>query len=454
MIQNYRLLKESATKFEEFKGEGETSSPQIQKIYSTAHFLVMTLRFLGVTKFLYIGRGGRFQGLYWFSKLPDPKYRIQKDRLLELFRKHLKSARLNKIEVLDTDRLFILKCGSNYKYLNLYWFIKGSQAYVSVEYQINETKIYYYHFWETKTLNREDAPNDFLVEFESLGLNRKNDRVNKKKSSSNKQSKSWTEESYQEFLEKESEFQETSSKKKKKLLRKIENIKSDIVKLEEGLQLELLLKKSHFDIPKGHKVKICGIKLIFKSDDTFYQKRDKIFNKFKRIKWAYRMQLERLDLLEKSKSGKPEINIINKVVQPVWFHRNNDLTNKDKAVENEQSRNYSVYKIRPNVELAVGKNAKGNDYLRNKWGYKNDTWFHIEGHTGSHLIVKGELLPDDYSLIGSILKDYSKLDVIDIPLIYAKLSKVKGLKGRAGAVTIKNPRHMQVIYNADWAKGL
>ena len=38
-------------------------------------------------------------------------------------------------------------------------------------------------------------------------------------------------ESYQEFLEKESEIQETSSKAKKKIIKKIENIKSDIIKV-------------------------------------------------------------------------------------------------------------------------------------------------------------------------------------------------------------------------------
>ena len=277
-------MKESATKFDQIKEVGGTSSPQIQKVYSTAHFLVMALRFQGLTKYLYLGRGGSFQGLYWFSKLPDPKYRIQKDRLLELFRKYFRSSRLNEIEVLETDRLFTMKCGNQYKYSNLYWFIKGSQAYASVEYQLDGNNAYYYHLWETKIQKRENAPNDFFVEFESLGLNRKEikeySNSNEQNISSEKEKLSWTEESYFRYLEEETKFKELSSKDKKKHLRKVENIKKDIIKIEKGLELGSLLTQDMFDIPQGHKIKLCGIKFIFNSTDNFYQKRDLIFKKF------------------------------------------------------------------------------------------------------------------------------------------------------------------------------
>ncbi|MBT7608507.1 MAG: hypothetical protein HN576_02045 [Bacteriovoracaceae bacterium] len=448
MIQNYRLLKESATKFEEYRGEGETSSPQIQKIYSTAHFIVMSLRFKGVTKFLYLGRGGRFQGIYWFSKLPDVKYRIQKDKLLEIFRKYIRSSRINSLTVAEHDRLFILKCGNKYKYSNLYWFIKGSKAYVSVEYQLDGENPFYYHLWETRIQKRENAPIDFLVEFEALGFNKVDLGM------SVKDKPAWTEEEYFEFLEKESEIQLIKSKTQKKILRKIENIKKDIIKIEKGLELEKMLASKTFKIPEGHKIKLCGIKFIFKSDATFFQKRDLIYKKLKRLKWAYLFQYERLDELVKNKKNKQDVNLVKNIVQPVWFHRNKESELRKKALARDQEKNFDRYKIRENLELAVGKNAKGNDHLRNKWGHKNDMWFHVEGYTGSHIIVKGDLVSDDFTLIGSILRDYSKLQIDDIPLIYARLSKVKGLKGCAGAVTIKNPKHIQVIYQSKWRDSL
>ena len=267
---------------------------------------------------------------------------------------------------------------------------------------------------------------------------------------SDKKKEAWTEESYFKYLEQESQFKELKSKGKKKHLRKIENIKKDIIKLEQGLELETLLAQDVFEIPAGHKIKIFGVKFIFKSTDNFYQKRDVIFNKFKRIKWALKMQFERLGELEERTNQLKNENIVTKVIQPVWFHRNEASAEKQQAIESDHKSHYSIYKIRESLELAVGKNAKGNDILRNTWGHKNDMWFHVENRTGSHIIAKGDVLPDDFTLIVSILRDYSKLEIHDIPIIYARLNKVKGMKGRAGAVTIKNPKHIQVIYQPNW----
>ena len=441
MIQNYRLLKESATKFLEIKEECGGFAPQIQKIYSTAHFIVLAVRFQGRTEYLYIGRGGGFQGLWWHDKLPDPQFRIQKDRLLETYRKYLRGHKIETIEIPTSDRLFIIKCFSKTYYCNLYWFIKGSQGYVSLEFETDNRPLYL-HLWEGKIKPREPLLDNFIGEFEPLGL-KIEDQVQE-----NKKEQSYSIEKYFSFLDSQKDDKVLLPKSHKKLNKKIENIKRDIIKLENGISIESELNKEDFEIPEGRKVVIKGMKFSFDKSDSFYKKRDLIFQKLKRLKTAIKLQYERLAQVELLKKGK-KIDLVSiKPLQPIWFHRQERKKVEDKSKQNNL--NADFYKTKDGLIIGVGKDSRGNDQLRSMWGKKEDMWFHVEGHKGSHLIAKGDVKPEHFSLFGAILRDYSKLDINDVPLIYAKLGKVKGLKGQRGAVTIKNPKHIQIVYFSNW----
>ncbi len=452
MIQSIRSLTESAIIFSQFKNMVEELSPQIQKIYSTPHFIVLTLRFRGFSKNLYIGRGGSYQGLYWFSKLPDSKYRIQKDRLLELFRKYFRGLRLNSIEVSECDRFFTLKCGNKKSYSYLYWFIKGGQAFASIEFQSIDGKRFFYHLWDRKIQKRELIAQDFLEEFYPLGLKHKEGKSEKIKDlnfSPDRFKKE--EEDYWSFLEEAPVNKRLTKKGQRKIQRKVENIKGDVLKLEKGLNIEKYLNREAFEIPAGSKVKIEGLNFYFGPDETFYQKRDKMFQKLKRIKWALKLQYERLDKIENIRTLPEEDFELPKAMQPIWFHRLGHSESRDESrVSSEENNDLSIYKLENKTVLGVGKNTRGNDYLRNKWGKKNDLWFHLEGRTGAHAVLKGEGEPQLYAIIGSILRDHSKVEINEIPLVFSPLNKVKGLKGRAGAVTIKNPKYLQVNYNPKW----
>lgn len=426
-------------KFKEYKEEGDGVAPQIQKVYSTAHFIVLVLRFKGQTRYLYVGRGGSYQGLYWFSKLPPAKYRIQKDRLLETYRKYLRGHRLDSISLPTNERLFILHCHSKTYKCSFYWFIKGNQGYSSLEFETDNTPRYM-HLWEGKLKKRSEARENYLEEFIPVGLN----MAASENHNERQDNKDLGEEQYFDSLENGETY--VAQIPEKKIKRKIENIKNDIIKIQKGIELEKELQKETFTIPEGRKVKLNGISYRFEGDDSFYKKRDKIFQKIKRLKKALKLQTERLAQTEAQKKGVSLKGEVVRPMQPIWFFRKTEKGPK----QSENDMRADFFRTEDGLLLAVGKDAKGNDQLRSQWGKKEDTWFHVEGHRGSHLIVKGDVKPDHFALFGSILRDYSNLDINDIPLIYSKLSKVKGLKGQQGAVTIKNPKHIQVIYLPNW----
>jgi uncharacterized protein YcbK (DUF882 family) len=56
---------------------------------------------------------------------------------------------------------------------------------------------------------------------------------------------------------------------------------------------------------------------------------------------------------------------------------------------------------------------------------------------------------DDLAAIASLLRDYSRLEIREIPVLYSQLKNVKGMKGVKGEVIIKKPKHLRCLY-IDW----
>ena len=93
--------------------------------------------------------------------------------------------------------------------------------------------------------------------------------------------------------------------------------------------------------------------------------------------------------------------------------------------------------------------AQSNDWLRTQ-GAKDHYWFHIENYPGAHCLIKtddlSQLTGEDLSAIASMLRDYSRLEITEIPVIYSQLKNVKGLKGGQGKVLIKKPKYLRSSY--------
>jgi len=59
------------------------------------------------------------------------------------------------------------------------------------------------------------------------------------------------------------------------------------------------------------------------------------------------------------------------------------------------------YRTEDDLEIWVGKNDEGNDYLTTRLARGNDLFFHLEGYPGSHVVLRTEGRPDPPS--GSVL---------------------------------------------------
>jgi hypothetical protein len=78
----------------------------------------------------------------------------------------------------------------------------------------------------------------------------------------------------------------------------------------------------------------------------------------------------------------------------------------------------------------------------------------LEGHKSGHLIIKGKINFDEnlFSLIGSLIRDYSNIEINEIPLIYTQVKNIKGLKGKSGTVTYSKEKYLRVIYQKIWSE--
>jgi predicted ribosome quality control (RQC) complex YloA/Tae2 family protein len=97
----------------------------------------------------------------------------------------------------------------------------------------------------------------------------------------------------------------------------------------------------------------------------------------------------------------------------------------------------------------VGLDAESNDLIRAQ-SPKDHFWFHIENYSGSHCIIKtddfSKLTFKDLEAIGAMLRDFSKLDILEIPLLYTQVKNIKGIKGAQGKVIVNKAKHLTLKY--------
>ena len=97
----------------------------------------------------------------------------------------------------------------------------------------------------------------------------------------------------------------------------------------------------------------------------------------------------------------------------------------------------------------IGLNASGNDQMRTR-AKKDFYWFHIENYPGAHCILKtddiSQLTAEMFELIASILRDYSKLEILEIPLMFTQVKNIKGIKGTKGEVSVNKAKYLVCPY--------
>ncbi len=428
MIQTHQQLKILSEEYNSLFSKNEFYP--LQKAYTTPHFLVFSLRFPGKTWALYIGRGNQYQGIFLADKLPPAYLRVQ-DRLLDYARKYLVGTRLGKMEVDDKSMVTLFHFKNDHTDNSFLFGYKDRQLFFAK--QSNEE---IYLSW-----NGETVKGDNILKFvDSFGPDR---------ALSGSSSKVWSIEDYLKEEQKKISGQPIQRKKEKFLNRKIDNITKDLEVVQKWNLLEddLIGDKIDLNVDElkayGQKIKLLGI-------SSPWLKRDLVFKKIKKLKKAEEILTTRLHEsqveFENVKKGDFDFEVTKeKVIQPLW------ITHSKNVKSQSAEYNFKNFKLK-NFTGVVGLDALSNDYIRSV-GAKDHYWFHIENYPGAHCILKSDefskLSQEDFSAIASMLRDYSKLSILEIPVLYSQLKNVKGVKGLKGEVIIKKLKHLRCLY-IDW----
>ncbi len=391
--------------------------------------MVFVLRFPGKTKALYIGRGHGYEGFYLSDKVP-PSYLRIKDKLLDYMRKYLVGTRLGKITVKPYGLVSSFGFKNENEDNSLVFGYKEHQLFF-----IKREKQEAFISWDGQTHAAEKLE-QLLVSFVGEKITTSDGRLH-------------TIEEYLEKEEKKVKGLPLQKKKEKFLNRKLQNIKDDLQLVSKWPQIENDLLSEKIDL-NSDSINIHGQKLKFHGVINPWLKKDLIFQKIKKLKKAQGILDLRLRDTENEygevQSGKFEFEITKeKAIAPLW---NNQSASK-KLLSAQHSVKY--FRIK-NINGVIALDAESNDWIRGQ-AAKEHWWFHIDQYTGSHLILKIDELASisilELSAIASCLRDYSKLNILSIPLVYSQVKHIKGVKGSQGKVIITKPKYMQCDY-ADW----
>lgn len=426
MIQTYSQLVHTVSKFNKII-EGKPA--HIQKIYSSAYTIGLSIRLPGQNLALIIGRGKRVEGIGWLEKNIPSILRTQ-DKFLSYLRASLTNSILERIEV-DTDdriiRIDYLRWGQRNHFFIFY--NKKALNFVNYFYSEKKREFFYLKSWENKPVVW-NASIDFSI-FNEVGRKNLPDKEKEgKEFDAGKVLK-------RELVEVEDRT--LSKKEKNKTLRKVKNIKFDLEKIKAHKELFAFLEETSDlgELPKKWKFK--NIKISFDYPDH-YKRRDQIFKKIKALKAAEALVEARLIDAEKKLSGQAEIKDKNPItpIAPAW----NKVKERIKAPKIEQKANYKVLDF-PNFKVGIGLSANGNDALRSEFASKNDYWFHLDGATSPHVIVKGdnlELNEDLFNIVASVILDHSEYNFSQASIIFTKVKDIKGVKGTPGKVIFKKEK--------------
>nr|BDT26646.1 NFACT RNA binding domain-containing protein [Bacteriovorax sp. HI3] len=427
MIQTHQQLRQTSLEYNTLFSKNEFYP--VQKAYTTPHFLVLGLRFPGQNVALYIGRGNQYEGIFFSNKFPPSYLRIQ-DRLLDYVRKYLVGARLGKMEVDDNHFLSLFHFKNEHTDNSFAFGYKDRGLFF-----IKQSKEEIYTSWNGETSKGKNIT-DLVDQF-----------LGKASSVDNAKPSNWTLLNYFQDEEKKVSGKPLQKKKEKFLEKKLGNISHDLHDVEKWKLIEEdLLSEEGLNLA-DHQSVLHGHKIKFSSNLNQWQKRDVVFNKVKKLKKAEEILKGRLketdEELFKVKQGDFEFEVTKeKAIAPLW------QTASAQKKKEESEYNVKHFKLK-NLSGAIALDAASNDWLRSQ-GAKEHYWFHIENYTGAHCLVKtddlSKLSGEDLSAIASMLRDYSKLTINEIPVMYSQLQHVKGLKGVQGKVIIKKPKYLRCNY--------
>jgi hypothetical protein len=368
-----------------------------------------------------LGRGRGTEGIWLGEKAPIADIRVR-DKFQEWVKKYIVGQKITQISVDKKYRILTFDLVSKYGEGRLGFFYKGRKLYFSYRTIGIEGSIF-----KSWRLGSEENLNEGLFEDIYDGPEDKFGEV-----------KPGDIESIYKSLVTYKE----DTKKKKLLNKKIQNELKKLKNIEQAIPLQgEMYSLSPLEIRE--RFKNIGLSIKEKYGENEHKFRDRAFTKIKNFKTSKKFSEEKLEKLTSELKSCEKTIFLQKTKFPVW-------ANPQKIIKNKDIVTFKMGKIKG----AIGKNVRGNDYLRNKFSTSgDDSWFHLEGEKSSHIVLKtklAELSASEVEQIGSLLRDHMHLSVERVKLIGSSIKNIKGLKGKAGAVTVSNPNYFDVLYNSAW----
>lgn len=386
----------------------------------------MAVRLLGRTKYLYLGRGGGYEGV-WISDEKPKSYLRKKNRFLEYLRKHLSSCRLVRLDIPFSDRLVVLEYYKWGKLNKLILFYKGRDLDI-IHHYYDEDKIKFFTntniiFSGTELVEKNELQQFFQGDLKNFEEQKENHIKIEDL-----------------LIQEETKARNKSSGKKEKFLkRKIKNIESDFNKVKVWPKLQEMAN-NYYIKPFPLDKKVMGIKFSFNDSASEGQKLNIIYNKIKNLQKAEKLLEQRLnDSKEKlAKMNLDENNLKSIIVLPSIQSKTNNI---------ETKKMYITTMINE-LKIGYGQSAQGNDQLRKEWAYKEDIWFHLENESSPHIIIKdlkiSNLREDHFHLVAELMNKIMSDSRTELDLIFTEVKNLKGVKGQPGSVTVKKQRHRRI----------
>lgn len=429
----------SADNLRPFLGSGN-----IQKIYSTPHYIVLVVRLPGASRYIYIGRGGKYKGIISGKRLASPDFRGV-DRFLEFLRRNLRGGRIEKILFDPLDNILAIHYFKMQKEQHIHFFWKGDSLYFT-----HFDGEFQFISWQGGRLPATEF--DAIRVFEQVG---------RKEQKNSLVERIFSEDIVESYLNELSGFLAGEGEKKKKvksLKRKVGNISNDLARVRKCTEIKKLLVEDTLTLDGG-RFEYQRVKIKYPRDvSDHFKKRDYLFKKMKDYERAQLFLCKRLRETEEQLakyllSENKEIDFLKLVVSPIWGTRG-EIAKKS----GEVSREYGEFKTLTGKRVAIASNAQGNDYLRINWAKKEDLWMHLDGYKSGHLFVKTEnitqLGQEELSSLVGLLAEKSHFGPEKVPVLFTKVKFLKGVKGAPGKVTYKKEKHLIITQDKGWRKNI
>lgn len=430
-----------------------------QKIFSTPHFLCFSIRRPGESIWVYIGRGGEYQGL-WISKTAPPSNARIQDTFLSLIRKHLITPwHLLKLDQLD--RIILIKTSYFGKFQSFLYFWNGNDSYFLQHFYNELTNSWVIHkSWNTKLkieIENELTETELFEIFNEVGRKNLPDKILPEESSV----ASVLSHQMERYLVKYTTTNDNSDKfeHSKKHLRKLTNIKKDLEKLSHYNTLKEYLDTNPEAIPD--ELVFGSLKIKFPLMMNLEQRRNFAFNKLKSWKKNYLFMQDRLTN-EQATPTTLQPQKVEKIIKPIWRSIDQKKSQASDAAATTQKNNFtncSFHRIDTfHATIAIGKSATANDQLRNSWSKKTDYWFHLLDMTSAHIFVRPMddfiLSQDFFNFIGSLLLSQSNSTATSANMVYCLAKDLRPVKGQAGSVKYKNEKKVLFFFTPTYSQHL